>query len=100
MPENTSFSDQTLTCKDCGANFVWTASEQEFYQQKGFENPPARCPQCREKKKQERRANQQQFPVVCAKCGKETTVPFQPRGDRPVYCSDCFKEMKAQEPRA
>lgn len=37
----------TLACKDCGAEFVWTVGEQEFYKEKGFENQPARCPSCR-----------------------------------------------------
>jgi CxxC-x17-CxxC domain-containing protein len=34
-------------------------------------------------------------PAVCAQCGKDTTVPFRPRGDKPVYCSDCFSGMKS-----
>ena len=32
--------------------------------------------------------------AVCSQCGKETQVPFQPRGDKPVYCSDCFAEQR------
>lgn len=93
----TNFADQTLKCKDCGTDFIWTASEQEFYQQKGFENPPARCPKCRQVKKEERRTTRQMFDVVCAKCGKQTQVPFQPRGDKPVYCSECFREIRTQQ---
>jgi DNA-directed RNA polymerase subunit RPC12/RpoP len=43
--------DITLKCKDCGADFVWTVGEQEFYQQKGLEHPPVRCKDCRGKRK-------------------------------------------------
>src|SRR5204862_6887810 len=42
-----SFSDITLTCKDCGNPFVFTAGEQEFYQQRGLMNQPRRCPHSR-----------------------------------------------------
>lgn len=89
--------DQTLKCKDCGADFVWTASEQDFYKQKGFDNQPARCPKCRQAKKQQTFADRQMYDVVCAKCGKQTQVPFQPKGDRPVYCSECFRAMRDQK---
>ena len=42
-----AFEDRILTCKECGAEFPFTASEQEFYAEKGFQNDPARCPACR-----------------------------------------------------
>jgi CxxC-x17-CxxC domain-containing protein len=100
--------DKTLTCNDCGQEFTFTASEQEFFAQKGFNNP-SRCPSCRAARKAAREGGssygssyggggssygepRQMYPAVCAQCGKDTEVPFQPRGDRPVYCSDCFKE--------
>lgn len=89
-----NFSDQSLTCRDCGQPFTWTAGEQDFYQKKGFTNPPSRCPNCRTQKKADFRSNRQMFQVNCAKCGKPAEVPFQPKGDRPVYCSDCFRTMK------
>jgi len=89
--------DQTLKCKDCGADFVWTASEQDFYKQKGFDNPPARCPKCRQAKKQQRMGPRQMFNATCAKCGKPCQVPFEPKGDRPVYCNDCFRSMRDQK---
>ena len=96
------FQDLNLTCKDCGQPFVFTAGEQKFYQEKGFANQPTRCPNCRQAKKATfngggggRSAGpRQMFDVTCAKCQKATQVPFQPRGDKPVYCSDCFKEMR------
>jgi len=51
-----SFADKTLTCRECGNAFVWSAGEQEFYQQKGLTHEPQRCPDCRQKAKAERRA--------------------------------------------
>ena len=93
------FQDEILACKDCGVDFEFTASEQEFYAEKGFTNKPGRCPQCRAAKKAQTRGNsggfgrqeRQMYAAVCSACGKETTVPFQPRGDKPVYCRDCYK---------
>lgn len=86
-------ADKTITCKDCGASFEFTESEQAFYKEKGFQNEPQRCPDCRAAKKQQARrgGDREMFPVVCARCGKETTVPFKPSGDRPVYCRDCYQ---------
>lgn len=106
-------SDKTLTCRDCGASFVFTESEQEFYSSKGFTNEPSRCPECRAARKQNQassggggfsgggsssfgaRRERQMFPAVCAQCGQETQVPFEPRGDRPVYCSACFESKRS-----
>jgi len=92
-----AFTDQNLKCKDCGADFVWTASEQDFYQEKGFTNPPSRCASCRKIKKDQRfgdRGPRQMFDITCAQCGKTDQVPFEPKGDRPVLCRDCFAKSK------
>ena len=90
--------DKTLVCKDCGKEFVWTAGEQEFYASRGFENQPQRCKPCRDARKnggaRSNSGERQMFDAVCAACGKACKVPFQPREDRPVYCSDCFARMK------
>lgn len=117
-----AFADKTLTCRDCGSQFVFTAGEQEFYASKGFANEPTRCPSCRQARKagavggsggmrsaggggmrmndygapRERIAHK----VTCANCGQETTVPFVPRGDRPVYCSTCFEQMRGPSTRS
>lgn len=88
------YNDKTLTCKDCGCEFVFTASEQEFYAEKGFTNEPGRCPECRAARKAQNRGYgrpREMFPAVCSACGKETTVPFQPTGDKPVYCRECYQ---------
>jgi CxxC-x17-CxxC domain-containing protein len=120
-----SYANKTLTCRDCGAEFVFTAGEQEFYAQKGFTNEPTRCPSCRQQRKAsvnrdgggyssnsggyssggyssggygERRgaprADRPMYTVTCANCGKEAQVPFLPRGDKPVYCDDCFRQRR------
>ena len=92
--------DKTLTCRDCGAEFVFTAAEQDFYAEKGFTNEPGRCPDCRRARKQNGfggrngRQHREMYPAICAECGKETQVPFRPSGDRPVYCSDCFNKNR------
>jgi len=93
--------DKTLTCRDCNNEFTFSASEQDFFAEKGFTNEPGRCPACRAARKQSsgggysRGGSYQQremHPATCAECGKETQVPFRPSGDRPVYCSDCFSQ--------
>lgn len=101
--------DKTLKCVDCGKEFTFTAGEQDFYAQKGFTNAPTRCPSCRAARKAAREEGssyrssggygeqRQMYPAVCAQCGKPTEVPFQPRGDKPVYCSDCYRGQKASE---
>ena len=92
-----TFEDRTLSCKDCGKEFLFSASEQEFYAEKGFQNDPARCPECRAARKRQRSGNtreREMFTVICAECGCETQVPFQPRGDRPVYCRECFEAQR------
>ncbi len=48
-------ADKTIVCKDCGKEFVFTEGEQAFYKEKGFENEPTRCPDCRRARKQQRR---------------------------------------------
>ena len=87
------YEDKTLICKECGAEFVFTAGEQEFYAEKGFTNEPQRCKAYRAARKTARgesSGTREMFDAVCAECGKPCKVPFQPREDRPVYCSDCF----------
>jgi CxxC-x17-CxxC domain-containing protein len=97
-----TYQDRTLKCVECGSDFIFSADGQEYHASKGFMNDPKRCTTCRERRRAERgggggfsggygsRPPRQMYPVVCAQCGKETEVPFQPTGDRPVYCSDCF----------
>jgi CxxC-x17-CxxC domain-containing protein len=107
--------DQTLTCRDCGQAFVFTAGEQEFFASRGFTNPPSRCQECRNARKASRGdsyssgaggyssgrsaggargGSREMYSATCASCGQEARVPFQPRGDKPVYCSDCFSKQR------
>ena len=92
------YTDKTLVCKECGQEFTFTASEQEFYAEKGFENEPQRCKACRDARKARKNngAPRQMFDAVCAECGKDCKVPFEPSNDRPVYCSECFAKMKEE----
>lgn len=112
-----AYADKTLTCRDCGQPFVFTAGEQEFYAQKGFTNQPSRCPDCRRAAKASRsggdrdsygggsysggggggyapRGERTMHPAVCSSCGQETMVPFVPTSGKPVYCSDCFRNQR------
>jgi len=98
-----TFEDKTLQCSDCGNSFTFSAEDQEQFQSRGYTNEPKRCPECRQARKAERYGNRgnsygyrprQMFPAVCADCGKETEVPFEPSQGRPVYCSDCFRKVR------
>jgi CxxC-x17-CxxC domain-containing protein len=106
------YTDERLTCTDCGAEFVFSAGEQEFFASKGFQNKPNRCPDCRAARKAARSggggsssrggggygaggAVREMFSVTCSECGQPAEVPFQPRGDKPVYCRDCFQKSRA-----
>src|SRR5215210_359922 len=114
-----SYADKPLTCRDCGTAFLFTTGEQEFFAQKGFTNEPSRCPDCRSVRKASGgggsgyssggygsggyssgggggydHQDRQMFSTTCSSCGNEARVPFQPRGDKPVYCSDCFSKSR------
>ena len=140
-----SYADKTITCRDCGMDFVFTSGEQEFYGQKGFTNEPTRCPACRQARKANgggrssysrdsysnqgygrdsyddresygssygrdsysnrggysssyssgyNRGEREMHSATCSSCGREAKVPFMPRGDKPVYCSDCFRQQR------
>jgi CxxC-x17-CxxC domain-containing protein len=98
--------DKTLECRDCGGNFVFSVSEQDFFAEKGFTNEPSRCPDCRAARKQRnsggysrtgfRSQPREMHDATCATCGKSTQVPFRPSGDRPVYCSDCYTRKSSR----
>ncbi len=102
-----SYQDKSIQCSECATAFTFSAEEQEQFASRGYTNEPKRCPPCREARKAAQAVNgggssynnrgyssapRQMFPVKCATCGKDTQVPFEPRGDRPVYCSDCYRK--------
>jgi len=96
------YTDETLTCVDCGRPFPFTSGEQDFFAMKGFTNKPSRCTDCRAARKAgrsgggggggggARAGGREMFTATCSQCGGVAEVPFQPRGDKPVYCRDCF----------
>ena len=95
-----ALQDKSLQCADCGQSFTFTAAEQEFFASKGYTNEPKRCLSCRASRRTERtgggnRGPRQMYPAVCAQCGKETEVPFEPRQGRPVYCSECYSKTRS-----
>ena len=111
-----SFEDKTITCADCGQEFIHSAEDQARYAERGFVNEPKRCRECREKRKAQgggghgggggggggrgqggysgSRAPRESYDAVCAECGAPTTVPFKPTQGRPVYCRDCFRSRR------
>ncbi len=96
-----NFLDKSICCSDCGDTFAFSAEEKELFKSLGYTNEPKRCPPCRQARKSERYGNgnyshgtrRQMFRATCTDCGKDTEVPFQPRAGRPVYCSDCYREV-------
>ncbi|EFH81949.1 zinc-ribbon domain containing protein [Ktedonobacter racemifer] len=108
-----SLSDQVLYCRDCNQEFIFTVGEQEFFASRGLTNTPTRCPSCRSSRRQsggrrdsfgsqgggsyQQREPRQMYTTVCASCGNEAQVPFQPRADRPVYCRDCYQAQPSSQ---
>ena len=109
-----TYADRQLNCVDCGVEFIHSAADQEYYAQKGFSSDPKRCASCRASRRASREAGydvrdiggprgyergddrvaREYFAVICSSCGNQAQVPFKPRMDRPVYCSDCFRQVK------
>ncbi len=109
-----SLTDQILYCRDCNQEFTFTIGEQEFYASRGLTNDPSRCPECRAARKQSgggqsrmgggdrsggfrEREPRRMYSATCASCGNEAQVPFQPRDDRPVYCSNCYQPQSSSD---
>jgi len=103
-------ADKIIKCRDCGEDFVFTAGEQEFYKERGFQHEPTRCRRCREDKKRQSggpigaagaltgnpgNTTRELHEAVCSSCGVTTQVPFKPTAGKPVYCRDCFQTVRA-----
>jgi len=88
------FVDRVLKCNDCGAEFVFTAGEQLFFQDKQFKNDPKHCKQCKAKRASGGPRVRPETRTTCSQCGEETTVPFKPTQGRPVLCRVCFKQQR------
>lgn len=94
-------TDEMIVCVDCGTSFPFSASEKQFYAERGF-TTPKRCKSCRAAAKARQggggggrdRGDRQMFQTTCHQCGAETEVPFRPTGSRPVLCSSCFRASR------
>ena len=97
------YQDKTLVCRDCGQEFIFSAGEQEFFAYKGLQNEPGRCPSCRSARSASggmgggarQGGSLEMTTVTCSSCGQPAQVPFVPRNDKPVYCSDCFSKQRS-----
>lgn len=97
---NQGYQDRILTCRDCGQDFTFSAGEQEFFASRNLTNEPGRCPSCRAARRHAqstmpRSRTVEHYETTCADCGRLTSVPFIPRQDRPVYCSDCYQSHRS-----
>ena len=86
------FVDRALICVDCGREFVFTAGEQLFFQDKQFQHDPKRCKTCKAQRTGTLRVRAETT-TTCAECGQKTTVPFKPTQGRPVLCRSCFQKQ-------
>jgi CxxC-x17-CxxC domain-containing protein len=93
-----SFEDKSLRCSDCGETFAFTVKDQEYFASKGYTNEPKRCSPCRQTRQTERgyvnRPQREMFTAVCAQCGKDAQVPFEPHEGKPVYCGMCYSKIR------
>ncbi|MBI3098179.1 MAG: zinc-ribbon domain containing protein [Planctomycetes bacterium] len=110
------YQDKTLNCIECGGTFTFTATQQQYHQEKGYTSEPKRCPPCRAARKSAMpattrvagpgpagsgggpRGDRSSFEAVCAECGQKASVPFRPNPDRPVYCDQCFRKHRQGRP--
>ena len=104
------FQDRNITCTECGQEFVFSEDDQQYHSERGYSDPK-RCPSCRAARRSQSgggggggyggggggggfRSDRPMFTTTCAQCGQEAQVPFEPRGDRPVYCNSCFSQQR------
>jgi CxxC-x17-CxxC domain-containing protein len=92
-------------CRDCHKEWTFTVLEQALFAERMYQHDPSRCPECREARKARRergesqghngRRDPQMHVATCASCGGQARLPFKPRNDRPVYCNDCHRRIRA-----
>ena len=104
------FQDRNIACVECEQEFVFSADDQQYHSERGYSDPK-RCPSCRAARRSQSgggggggyggggggggfRSDRPMFTTTCAQCGQEAQVPFEPRGDRPVYCNSCFSQQR------
>ncbi len=86
-----------LICVDCGTEFEMDEIEMSIYDRAGFSCAPKRCQNCRGSSKALQtaiRPKKEMYSAICDGCGVCTQIPFKPKGDKPVYCSECFAKKK------
>lgn len=89
--------DKQLECAKCGRTFTFTAKEAQSFLDKGLTNEPKKCPEDRAKDRL-KKENKVRHQAVCANCGTDFEVPFQPAmaadgtPARPLYCVEHFEE--------
>lgn len=92
-----NYQDTKIVCRDCEAEFAFSAREQQDFQRRGFKEP-TRCPACHERRSSRRKYSRGGETAVhtapCSTCGKEARLPFKPVDDKPVYCTECFKTQQ------
>ncbi|MBR3588548.1 MAG: zinc-ribbon domain containing protein [Clostridia bacterium] len=88
------YEDKILVCKGCENEFTFTAGEQEFYAEKGFQEPKY-CKECRQARKASKTGERKFYTSVCRECGGEAIVPFNPTSDKGVLCSACLEKARA-----
>lgn len=100
MEETTEIVDKTIPCKTCQKDFIWTASEQKYYEKKGFKKQPQKCSDCRDKANKLRGENM--FYIHCGVCEKDAVMIAPPPKDRVAICSACYdkfiKDSKNKKP--
>ncbi len=96
------YTDRVMSCLDCGQEFAFTAGEQEFYSQRGFTEPPKRCPSCRAIRKAQRNSSTMSAGTMSYSSGYERTdggynggssygAERRPRQTFEAPCADCGK---------
>ena len=88
------YKDKELVCRDCNEKFIFTAGEQQFYAEKGFESEPVRCKKCRLAHK--RQSFRPVYEVVCSKCGNVARLPFEPYHNQIVFCKECHNKSRKE----
>src|SRR4029453_253317 len=80
------YQDRSLSCRDCGEGFTFSAGRQAVFAQQG---------RATAKRARANEGPREFHAAICGACGGQAIVPFAPRNDRPVYCSSCFDKVRA-----
>ncbi|MFC1656692.1 zinc-ribbon domain containing protein [Patescibacteria group bacterium] len=91
------FSDITIRCNQCEENFIWTAKEQAFFKERGLENKPSRCIDCRKQRRKQLKDEKKLMDIRCVDCGVQSTSRFFETNNKPIYCPNCFDKLKKSD---